>query len=304
MSTERNKDLSEGEWTKPFHDHKLDNPDVQQARTASAEHVETAKSANLDKSDGSLSRYQTGLGVRSMADQCKSIELTDGEVVVSRTQPGNEAAFQKTLQAEQVAYDWADVQRDWAKVSEVSGRTLKEAKDGLSGFIYRGREDEQMDYKACSEAFKAFPEFSRHPNVDKHLIAAIIRNELHFYSAFKDAPADGITTVLGNVPFRTSTSLGPAQIQEGHVSRLMQKFPQLSDAKLGKVGNHPVRDLLDRSKAPWFVAAYLAESVQDLEIAGQPVTNAALIQKYNQGGTAHHNNVMTQLDWIKKHHPN
>jgi hypothetical protein len=32
--------------------------------------------------------------------------------------------------------------------------------------------------------------------------------------------------------------------------------------------------------------------------------NAALIQKYNQGGTAHHNNVMTQLDRIKKHHPN
>lgn len=173
-------------------------------------------------------------------------------------------------------------------------------KDTLSCFIYRGKEDEQMDYGACANAYKAFPEFARHPEVDKALLPAIIRNELHFYSLWKDSTADGIAGVLGQVPGRPQTSLGVGQIQEQHLPRLMKEFPQLKEkAEI----TDPVKAVLDKHKVPWLVAAYLADSVRTLEKANQPVTNRALMLLYNPGGQEHIKNVTTQIEWIKKNHP-
>jgi hypothetical protein len=232
------------------------------------------------------------LSVMAMKDQTPEIVTDATNAIADRTAAG-------------VAHKYSEVELLAWKPEDLIPKVKvdQRIKDSLSGFIYRDKEDEQMDYAACDKAYKAFPEFSRHPNIDKDLIAAIIRNELHFYSALKDAPADGITNLLGSVPLRSSTSLGPAQMQEGHVARLIEKFPQLSDPQLGHITGNKVQALLDKSKAPWFVAAYLAESIKDLEGAKRPVTNASLIQKYNNGGEVHHNNVMKQLDWIKKHHP-
>lgn len=50
------------------------------------------------------------------------------------------------------------------KFPEIKLGLDQETKDSLSAFIYRGKEDEQMDYKACAADYKAFPEF---PDIQK-----------------------------------------------------------------------------------------------------------------------------------------
>lgn len=146
---------------------------------------------------------------------------------------------------------------------------------------------------------KAFPEFSRHPQVDKELAAAIIRNELHFYSLWKDATADSIASALGGIPGRPETSLGAGQIQQRHLARLLKEFPVLNDR--ADITN-PVKAVLDKHKVPWLVTAYLADGIRTMEKSKQQVTNQSLILYYNPGGREHIKNVINQLMWIKKHH--
>ncbi|HIA54181.1 MAG TPA: hypothetical protein EYN91_19180 [Candidatus Melainabacteria bacterium] len=168
-------------------------------------------------------------------------------------------------------------------------------------FPLRGKEDTQVHYTACAAAYAAFPEFARHPNIDRALIPALIRNELHFYSDAKEKPVEGILNVFGDLP-KESLSIGPAQIQKQNIERLMQSYPQLNDPELGNIAGNPLRAALNPEKAPWFVAALLAENISRREASGLPITHQALIQDYNPGGKAHFNHVHEQLIWIKSHH--
>jgi hypothetical protein len=149
----------------------------------------------------------------------------------------------------------------------------------------------------------SFGYIDTHQNIDKALIPALIRNELHFFSAVKEYPAVGVVKLFGTVPFRPETSIGPAQMQIRNIERLIGSFPQLSDKNLGAIDGNAVQAATSKDKAPWFVAAYLAEKIRDLEKSGLPVTHAALIQKYNPGGKVHADHVHDQLIWIKTNHP-
>ena len=168
-------------------------------------------------------------------------------------------------------------------------------------FPYRGNEDSQVDYAACAAAFRSFPEFSRHPNIDRALIPALIRNELHHYFTPKEKPAEDFLNATGN-PGLEKTSLGPGQVQVRHVKRLIESFPQLRDPAQGAITGDPFKAALDPAKAPWFVAAYLAEKIQHRESHGQTISHQALIQDFNPGGQTHFENVHGQIMWIKSHH--
>ncbi len=168
-------------------------------------------------------------------------------------------------------------------------------------FPLRGHEDTQVDYTACAAAYAAFPEFARHQNVDRALIPALIRNELHFYSDAKEKPVEGVLNLFGDLP-KDSFSIGPAQMQKRNIEHLMQSCPQLSDPAMGNITGNALRAALSPQKAPWFVAALLAESISRREASGLPVTHQALIQDYNPGGKTHFNHVHEQLIWIKSHH--
>lgn len=186
------------------------------------------------------------------------------------------------------------------KFPEIKLGLDQKTKDSISAFIYRGKEDEQMDYKACAAAYKAFPEFARHSAVDKALLPAIIRNELHFYSLWKDSTADVLAGTLGGIPNRPDTSLGVAQIQQRHLPHLMKEFPQLREkAEI----TDPVKAVLDKHKVPWLVAAYLADGIRTLEAQKKPVTNTALMLLYNPGGKEHIDNVSAQMKFIQARHP-
>lgn len=184
---------------------------------------------------------------------------------------------------------WAD--KTGAAVSDSAEHTW---------FPYRGKEDTKINYTACAAAFRAFPEFADHPNIDRALIPALIRNELNYYN-LKEKPIEGIVNAFGDLP-KDTLSIGPAQIQKQNIERLMLKFPQLSDPELGGITGNPLEAALDPAKAPWFVAALLAERMQNRDEKKQPVTHQDLIQSYNPGGKVHFNHVHDQLIWIKTNH--
>lgn len=173
------------------------------------------------------------------------------------------------------------------------------AEHGL--FPYRGHEDSQVDYAACAAAHRAFPEFARHQNIDRVLIPALIRNELNHYFLPKEKPAEDFLNATGN-PGLEKISLGPGQIQVRHIRRLIDTFPQLRDPEQGAVSGDPFKAALEPTKAPWFVAAYLAEKIRQREEHGKPVSHQELIQDFNPGGRAHFENVHKQILWIKSHH--
>lgn len=112
MSIDENSDKSVNDWDKTCWRKELDNSDGQMVRNASSEQVEAARALNLNQPDGSLRHYQVGVSGESLADQSKSIELVEGDVIVSRTRPGHEDAFIKSKRLPQVAYDLNDAQRD------------------------------------------------------------------------------------------------------------------------------------------------------------------------------------------------
>lgn len=167
-------------------------------------------------------------------------------------------------------------------------------------FPYRGKEDDQVDYTACAAAFKAFPEFTKHPQVDRALIPALIRNELYFYSLDEKA-FEAVVHTFGDLP-KESLSIGPAQIQKQNIERLMSEFPQLRNPEMGNITGNALEAALQPAKAPWFVAALLAERIRERDRVGLPVTHQDLIQNFNPGGKPHFIHVHDQLVWIKQHH--
>lgn len=229
----------------------------------------------------------TPSGLHKAYSEPFGIDMGDGNVVSSRA---NEVS--------PPAVAWEPIDR----LKHFTEKSAQAVRDGAehSFFPFRGREDTQIDYSACAHAFRSFPEFSRHANIDRALIPAIIRNELHFYN-LKEKPVEGMINVFGTLP-KDTLSIGPAQIQKRNIDRLISNFPQLSDEKQGAIKGNPLEAALSPSKAPWFVAALLAERIQQLESTNQPITHNDLIQYYNPGGKPHFENVHKQLLWIKNHH--
>ncbi len=200
----------------------------------------------------------------------------------------------------EITSDGARVVWDPFKVGKEKAQEVIKASEHAV-FPYRGNEDSQLDYAACAAAYRAFPEFSRHPNIDRAVIPALIRNELHHYFSPKEKPAEDFLNATGN-PGLEKTSLGPGQVQVRHIRRLMESFPQLRNSEQGAIMGDPFKAALDPAKAPWFVAAYLAEKIQQREAHGDIISHQSLIQDFNPGGSKHFENVHKQLLWIKTHH--
>lgn len=199
-------------------------------------------------------------------------------------------------QAHEIAWNPKDMIPKWAQ--EAGREVIEQGEHAF--FPFRGREDSQIDYTACAMAYVSFREFALHPNIDRALIPALIRNELHFYNV-KERVLEGTIKAFGDLP-KDSLSIGPAQIQKQHIERLITKFPQLSDPQLGNIKGNPLEAALNPAKAPWFVAALLAERIAECDAAKIQVTHQDLIQHYNPGGKTHFDNVHRQILWIKNHH--
>lgn len=221
-----------------------------------------------------------------------------------------------------VAQDWgALIKKGFERVGQAAQNPeLREGEEpplgGDSAFPHRGREDEFIDYDACSKANTAFPSLKKYigdglGKIDPDLIAATIRNEQFYYMNVKDTGPDHYVKAHGNWPFDQRESIGPAQIQVRNINRFAHDYPK----QLGEVAD-AVRNAEDIHHAPYFVGAYFADVIHGIETKQKPdyITartweninkhwekgerNEALIIAYNpHADQVLH--VFTQLDNIK-----
>ena len=136
---------------------------------------------------------------------------------------------------------------------------------------HRGIEDQYVDYRACDQAYSAFPQLRQldptvgPPAINRDLIAAMIRNEQFYYTQIKDtAPISTLTsTVIG--PFEKDNSIGAAQVQVGNIEQLAQQYPQ----QLGDSNN-----IIGRAEQPataaLIVGAYLDDVVSHIKNNTRP----------------------------------
>jgi|JI9StandDraft_1071089.scaffolds.fasta_scaffold53600_3 hypothetical protein len=221
-----------------------------------------------------------------------------------------------------VARDWgATAKKGWDRtVQSVQHHDLIGWENPPEGgdVIYprRRREDDFIDYDACSKANKAFVELAKYigngpGKVDPDLIAATIRNEQFYFDNTKDAGPENYVQKHRNWPFNRDESVGPAQIQVQNMEHLAKIYPK----QLGLVAD-AVRNAIDIQHAPDFVGAYFADVIQGIETKQKPdyisekiwkqindhwqkgQRNEALIIAYNPDPNQI-NHVFTQLDNIK-----
>lgn len=125
--------------------------------------------------------------------------------------------------------------------------------------------------EGAATAFKLLPNLkSLNPEIgpkaiDSELINAIIRNEQCFYQNDKDSGADEYARRNGTYPFSNDESLGPAQIQVQHTTRLNVKYPEvLVDASTA------ISRALQPNYATLFAGAYLDEVVGQIHRKTKP----------------------------------
>lgn len=175
-----------------------------------------------------------------------------------------------------IAYDIKDIQKDVRKV----GNHIEYAKQTLSSFeapaklellnaVYprRGHEDAYISYPECRAANAEFPELAKRigegrNHIDRHLIAATIRLEVTFFKQGADTGQDKYVQEHGKDDgIGEAVSIGPAQMQIRHVSRLVKDFPK----QLGRFEGDPARAVLKVENAPHFVGGYFSDIIQHLE---------------------------------------
>jgi hypothetical protein len=148
------------------------------------------------------------------------------------------------------------INRHFSTVHIPQGATM----DYLSGLIKDPEKYEQyfqknaLNSSACDAAYKAFG--LDQLGVDKNLVAGLIWNEqLH------RKPTDGAQdmAVWAGRKLEGDKSIGPAQMQIRNIDALVEKYPGLK--QLGD----PLKAALDPAKAPFFVAAYLANQAESID---------------------------------------
>lgn len=221
-----------------------------------------------------------------------------------------------------VAQDWgASLKKGWDRtVQSVQHPDLihleMPPEGGNARYPRRGREDDFLDYDACSEANKAFPKLARFigdgpGKIDPDLIAATIRNEQFYFDNAKDAGPENYVRKHHDWPFNRDASLGPAQMQVQNMEHLARIYPK----QLGEVAD-VVRNGTDIHHAPYFVGAYFSDVIHGIESKQKPdyisdniwkqindrwqkgQRNEALIIAYNPDPNQIQH-VFTQMDNIK-----
>lgn len=192
------------------------------------------------------------------------------------------------------------------KGSEVSHDLTKEgAILDDAAHPYKDNPDQLMDYNACAKAWKAFPAFARHPNLDAVILPAIIRNEVRHLR--QDDKLVWNPLAEHESGLEKGRTIGPGNIQSRNIDRLIKKYPQLTDPEQGGIDpKHPYRDALKPEKAAWLAAAYLADYVETQEASGvKSISHHDLIKSYNPGANQKEqfDLVKKQILHIKRHHP-
>lgn len=131
--------------------------------------------------------------------------------------------------------------------------------DYLSGIIKNPEKYEQyfqefgLNVSACDAASKAF--VLDRLGIEKNLVAGLVWNE-QLHKKPTDLAQD--SAIWAGVKLDGGTSIGPAQMQIRNIEFLAEKYPGLKE--LGD----PLKAALDPAKAPFFVAAYLANEVESI----------------------------------------
>lgn len=218
----------------------------------------------------------------------------------------------------QVAWDPREQLKEWGKGLDNKAKQLKRVGADISAELtkdgamldkpshpYKDNPDQLMDYNACYKAWKHFPVFARHPNLDPAILPAVIRNEVR--SLRPDDQLVWNRSAEHGWGLERGRTIGPANMQTGNIDRLIAKYPQLTDSELGGFdAKHAYRDAIKPDKASWLAAAYFAEEAERLEALGQKnISHRDLIKSYNPGANLdfQFKRIHEQLIHIKQHHP-
>jgi len=219
-----------------------------------------------------------------------------------------------------VAWDPREQLNEWGKKLDKTAKQVKQAGAEVSAELtkdgaildkpthpYKDNPDQLMDYNACHKAWKHFPVFAKHPNLDHAILPAIVRNEVRSLRTDDQLLWNPLAEHGYDYAQRKTTTIGPANMMVQNIEHLVSKYPQLTQPHLGGIdANHMLRDALRPTQAAWLAAAYLADRMEAMEAAGQKeVTHLDLIKSYNPHANmdSQFKRIHEQLIHIKRNHP-
>jgi hypothetical protein len=217
-----------------------------------------------------------------------------------------------------VAWDPREQLKEWGKGLGKTTRQVKQAgaevsaeltKDGSMldkpSHPYKDNPDQLMDYNACHKAWKHFPVFARHPNLDAALLPAMLRNEVR--SLRVDDKYLWNPSAEHGWGLEKDRTIGPANMKTEHIDRLVKRYPQLVNPELGGIDPvHRYRDAIKPEKAAWLAAAYLANEAEKMEATGhKKITHRDLVESYNPKADldSQLKRIHEQLIHVKRNHP-
>lgn len=185
-------------------------------------------------------------------------------------------------ETQKIAYDLKDLQKDWNNGLKKAGTFADCSKESLISVEapasidalhpHRGNEDAYISYQACAAANNAFGDIKTKigtgkGHIDPYLIAGILRREQEFYKQGTDTGQDRYIQEHGKDDgIGSFTSIGPAQMQIRHISRLVAEFPE----QLGKFAQDPLRAALKPENAPLLVAGYFNKVIKHIKTGTKP----------------------------------
>jgi hypothetical protein len=219
---------------------------------------------------------------------------------------------------QRIAWDPREQLREWGKGLDKTAKQVKQAgaevsaeltKDGSAldkpSHPYKDNPDQLMDYNACHKAWKHFPIFAKHPNLDPAILPAIIRNEVR--SLRLDDKLLWNPSAEHGWGLEKERTIGPANMKTDNIDALVNKYPQLVDPELGGIDpKHPYKSAIKPAGAAWLGAAYLANAAEKLEANGRMnITHRDLIESYNPYADQEFQfkRIHEQLIQIKRAHP-
>lgn len=147
-------------------------------------------------------------------------------------------------------------------------------------FVHRGREDEHVDYAAAKKGYH-LSGLDRYKNVSPDLVAAVLRNEQHWYKA-TDAQQDA--KIAAGQKLTDSASIGPAQLQIGNIKHVIEAKDQHGKPRfpyLQHMADDPLKAAEQKDNAALLAASFLKIIADELTAKGVEVNDKTLSYKWN-----------------------